>query len=71
MGSSLLEVTRQMLQDRGVDLTQYVEDRRAAGASWRRITSELAVVSEGTLHIDHQTLRRWFPAAADDDTTAA
>lgn len=42
-------------------LAAYVNDRRAKGASWRRIALDLRDLTDARIDITHETLRTWFP----------
>lgn len=49
-----------LLADRG-GLDAFVQTRREAGLSWRRITWELYEATDHKVEISYETLRSWFP----------
>lgn len=63
MGTEAQSATRRLADHLiGGGLEPYVEVRRHAGKSWRRISLELR--DEFALDITHETLRNWFPQYA-------
>lgn len=44
----------------GRPLREYVDEKRAAGLSWRRISQALAADTEGSVDVTHETLRSWM-----------
>lgn len=45
-------------------LDEFVNSRRQAGQSWRRISLDLRDATDKVIDVTHQALRRWFPDAA-------
>lgn len=45
----------------GGDLRGYVNQKRADGKSWHRISRDLLTDTNGVIDVTVQTLRNWFP----------
>lgn len=51
-----------LLADAIIDggITKYVEEKRAAGLSWRRISIDLMKATDGKIDVGPTTVRSWF-----------
>jgi hypothetical protein len=55
----------------GADLEQFVRDRRAAKRAWRLIARDLLEATDGQADITHESLRNWYPDAANAEPSKA
>lgn len=53
-----------LLGDSG-PLEDFVRDRRATGRAWRLIARDLYEATQSEVDLTHETLRSWFPDAAE------
>lgn len=47
----------------GENVTAWINDRRAAGHTWRAIRDELARATGGIIDVVHETVRAWAKIA--------
>lgn len=43
----------------GEDVTHWINERRAAGKTWRAIQRELVAATDGIIDVVHETVRAW------------
>lgn len=46
------------------DVTDFITERRDAGASWRRIALDLRDATDGRVDVTPETIRKWASALA-------